>query len=93
MNKEARRLALEALEFISESGSMLGTAAEAKRLQAITALQEGLEVQQLSKQEPVARIGFLPEVGGGKYFEKLVAWKYLPVGALLYTNQPQEKNK
>ena len=46
---EALKLALEALEFIPKSGSMLGTQAEAKRLQAIAALQEELTLQQLSK--------------------------------------------
>ena len=50
------------------------------------------EVSRKPAQEPVARIGFLPEVGGGKYFEKLVAWKHLPAGALLYTTTPQRKH-
>jgi len=50
---EAMKLALEALEFIPESGSMLGTQAETKRLQAITVLREAL-AKQPAQQEPVA---------------------------------------
>lgn len=42
MSIEAMKLALEALEFIPESGSMLGAHAEAKRLEAITAIKEVL---------------------------------------------------
>ena len=45
MSKEAMKLALEALEFIPESGSMLGAQAETKRLQGITALREALAEQ------------------------------------------------
>ena len=48
---EALKLALEALEFIPESGSMLGAHAEAKRLEAITAIKEALAQPE---QEPVA---------------------------------------
>ena len=39
---EALKQALEALEFIPKSGSMLGAQAEAKRLEAITAIKEVL---------------------------------------------------
>ena len=42
MTQEALTMALEALEFIPKSGSMLGTHAEAKRLEAITAIKEAL---------------------------------------------------
>ena len=38
----ALKQALEALEFIPKSGSMLGAQAEAKRLEAITAIKEAL---------------------------------------------------
>ena len=37
---EALKLALEALEFIPESGSMLGAHAEGKRVKAITAIKQ-----------------------------------------------------
>ena len=40
--KEALKLALEALEFIPESGSMLGFYAEAKRHKAIIVIKEAL---------------------------------------------------
>ena len=40
--KEALKLALEALEFIPESGSMLGFYAEAKRHEAIIVIKEAL---------------------------------------------------
>lgn len=43
--EKAARMALEALEFIPESGSMLGAQAEAKRLEAITVLRQALEQQ------------------------------------------------
>ena len=42
MTQEALTMALEALEFIPKSGSMLGTHAEAKRLEAITAIKKAL---------------------------------------------------
>jgi hypothetical protein len=45
MSREAMKLALDALEFIPESGSMLGAQAETKRLQGITALREALAEQ------------------------------------------------
>ena len=47
----ALKQALEALEFIPKSGSMLGAQAEAKRLEAITAIKEALAQPE---QEPVA---------------------------------------
>ena len=40
---ELLRQCLEALEYIPQSGSMLGLQAESKRLQAITALKERLK--------------------------------------------------
>lgn len=40
---QATQQALEALEFIPASGSMLGAQAEAKRVQAITAIKERLK--------------------------------------------------
>ena len=43
--RQAAQQALEALEFIPESGSMLGAQAEAKRIDAITALRTALEQQ------------------------------------------------
>jgi hypothetical protein len=49
MSKEAMKLALEALEFIPQSGSMLGSQAETKRLQAIAVMKEALVMQQLSE--------------------------------------------
>jgi hypothetical protein len=49
MSKEAMKLALEALEFIPKSGSMLGTQAETKRLQAIAVMKEALVMQQISE--------------------------------------------
>ena len=49
MSKEAMKLALEALEFIPKSGSMLGSQAETKRLQAIAVMKETLVMQQLSE--------------------------------------------
>jgi hypothetical protein len=52
MTQETLKLALEALEFIPESGSMLGAHAEAKRLEAITAIKEALA----QTQEPVALV-------------------------------------
>ena len=55
--KEALKLALEALEFIPESGSMLGFYAEAKRHKAIIVIKEALaqpeEQQSCDKQEPI----------------------------------------
>ena len=42
---EALRTALEALEFIPESGSMLGAHAEEKRVKAITAIKQALAAQ------------------------------------------------
>ena len=41
--RQAAQQALEALEFIPESGSMLGAQAEAKRIDAITVLRTALE--------------------------------------------------
>ena len=46
---DALKLALEALEFIPKSGSMLGTQAETKRLQAIAVMKEALVMQQISE--------------------------------------------
>ncbi len=40
MKDEALKLALEALEFIPESGSMIGAHAEEKRVKAITAIKQ-----------------------------------------------------
>jgi hypothetical protein len=53
MNKtdEALDKALEALEFIPESGSMLGAHAEGKRVKAITAIKQALAAP---VQEPMA---------------------------------------
>ena len=51
---DLRQAAQQALEFIPESGSMLGAQAEAKRIDAITALRTALEQQA----EPVAYFDF-----------------------------------
>ncbi len=55
MSIEAMKMALEALEFIPESGSMLGAQAEAKRVHAITALCQAIE--QAEQAQPVAWSG------------------------------------
>jgi SH3-like domain-containing protein len=57
MSIEAMKQALEALEFIPESGSMLGAHPEAKRIQSITALRQAIEQaqKQNASVEPVAQ--------------------------------------
>ena len=55
MSREAMTKALEALEFIPESGSMLGAQAETKRLGAITALREELATEALERMAENAR--------------------------------------
>ena len=52
---EAMKLALEALEFIPQSGSMLGSQAETKRLQAIAVMKEALVNEALDKMAENAR--------------------------------------
>jgi hypothetical protein len=46
--EEALDLALEALEFIPESGSMLGAHAEGKRVKAITAIKQALALDKMA---------------------------------------------
>ena len=96
MTQEALKLALEALEFIPESGSMLGAHAEAKRLEAITAIKETLA--QL-EQEPVAWI-YKGEKSfdGNKYIDeyeltasKQVAFWKDKNAEPLYTTPPKRK--
>ena len=102
MSRETMKLALEALEFIPESGSMLGAQAETKRLQGITALREALAEQALDKmaenarelgldyepaqQEPVAYL--CENAVGHKYFRwKKPSSTYKPIA--LYTSPQQ----
>ena len=103
MSKEAMKLALEALEFIPESGSMLGAQAETKRLHGITALREALAEQALNRmaenarelgldyepaqQEPVAYL--CENAVGHKYFRwKKPSSTYKPIA--LYTTPPAQ---
>ena len=103
MSREAMKLALDALEFIPESGSMLGAQAETKRLQGITALREALAEQALDKmaenarelgldyepaqQEPVAYL--CENAVGHKYFRwKKPSSTYKPIA--LYTTPPAQ---
>jgi hypothetical protein len=86
MTQEALKLALEALEFIPESGSMLGAHAEAKRLEAITAIKEALA----QTQEPVAYL--CENAVGHKYFRwKKPSSTYKPIA--LYTTPPQRTER
>jgi len=103
MSREAMTKALEALEFIQESGSMLGAQAETKRLQGITALREALAEQALNRmaenarelgldyepaqQEPVAYL--CENAVGHKYFRwKKPSSTYKPIA--LYTTPPAQ---
>jgi len=103
MSREAMTKALEALEFIPESGSMLGAQAETKRLQGITALREALAEQALNRmaenarelgldyepaqQEPVAYL--CENAVGHKYFRwKKPSSTYKPIA--LYTTPPAQ---
>jgi hypothetical protein len=104
MSREAMKLALEALEFIPESGSMLGAQAETKRLQGITALREALANEALDRMAENARalgldyepaqqqqpVAYLCENAvGHKYFRwKKPSSTYKPIA--LYTTPPAQ---
>jgi hypothetical protein len=80
--RQAAQQALEALESIPESGSMLGAHAEEKRINAIAAIKRTLAAP---VQKPVASI--YVTIGGDREFDD---WKHeLPVGRnFLYTTPP-----
>jgi hypothetical protein len=81
---EALDLALEALEVIPESGSMLGAHAEEKRVKAITAIKQALEQP---VQEPF-RFFYVDE-NGEEYFAPTTA--NVPDDAQpLYTTPPAQ---
>ena len=78
---EALDLALEALEFIPESGSMLGTYAEGKRVKAITAIKQA---RSAPVQEPVFEL----QESGWEIICDLDWIQTLPFGTKLYTTPP-----
>jgi len=87
---EALRTALEALEFIPESGSMLGAHAEEKRLQAITAIQQARALDK--KAENARELGldyaYRPlQDNGSKYFGD--SWDTPPAQPAPVQKRPQ----
>ena len=81
--RQAAQQALEALEFIPESGSMLGAQAEAQRLASITTLLAALAESE-QQAESVGEV--IDERGEVDYISYVP-----PVGTALYTTQPKRQ--
>jgi hypothetical protein len=73
-DKKLLKLALEALEFIPESGSMLGTYAEGKRVKAITAIKQALALDKKAENARELGLDYEPVQEPFEYWTAVEGW-------------------